>query len=75
MTPITFMRGYRILPDPLRVEVQALMRGFTVPCVMTLTEMQREFACGTPETFEAEFRRLRPRIEEWLRKSLSSRGD
>ena len=64
MKVIVFPNKYKLLFKRDVIEFPAIVDGKNVVCRLNLEEMNREFHCGTPGTFEDEFLRLRPEIEE-----------
>ena len=71
---ITFPDKHKYVFDREVIEFSAVVDGKTVvPCRITLEEMSREFGCGKPGTFEDDFRRLRPQIEERAKQEIQSK--
>lgn len=75
MSEIVFPARHVHRADREMIEFPAIVDGKTVVCQITLTEMSYELSPEvSPKTFETEFLRLRPTIEERAKKQILQRA-
>ena len=73
MGEIIFPDKHKVLSGPDTIEFPAVVDGKTIKCRITLEEMIRDFARGRLDTFEDEFLRLRPQIEERAKQRIQAK--
>ena len=70
MKKIVFPDEHKKVPGIDRIDFPAIVDGKTIMCRIALEEIASEFGRCTPLTFEDDFRRWRPQIEELMKEKI-----